>query len=236
MSRPSVTAVMVTGHDPRRRPLALLTARAFPRQTYAGAELLIVNQGAEPLLAEPIPRVREVTDGAGLVVGALRNLAWQYATGDLMTCWDDDDVHHPDRIAIQVNRFTGYPVLFQNELFLHLGTADAFTFYRRCGYENSLLWPRQCESRYPERRRGSDSLFRGSLIREFRGVTKIDNPPSLYVRLFHGRNIWHEDHFFGQPRRQAANPRNRDVRIAPPTPDEQRLLDELLPAYRDAIQ
>lgn len=219
---PRVTAVMVTGHDPRRRPLALLTARAFPRQTYPSAELLIVNQGAEPLLAEPISRVREVMDRAGLVVGALRNLAWRHATGELMTCWDDDDVHHPERIARQVAHFDGRPVAFKYELLLHLRTGEAGVVIRYNGFENSLLWPRACASRYAEKPRRGDADFRRRLIEEYGGIAKMENPPSLYVRLFHGRNIWNEPHFIGMPRQRGANA------------EERRLVDRLLPVYREA--
>ena len=233
MKPTTVTAVMVTGHNPRRQRLARLTAQAFPRQTYPHAELLIVNQGSSPLFEEPPARVREVMDGAGLVVGALRNLAWRFATSELMTCWDDDDVHHPQRIALQVSRFRDRPVALQYELYLHLGTGEAFAYRRSGGFENSLLWPRDCTSRYAERPRGEDACFFHALAREL-GIHRIDNPPSLYVRIFHGQNVWHEDHFFGEPQRAAADPRNQHLHVRPPTEEERGFLDRLLPEYRKA--
>lgn len=235
MSQLTVTAVMITGHDPRRRPLALHTARSFQQQTYGPAELLVLNQGAERLLPQPIPRVREVQAGAGLVVGALRNLAWQFANGDAMTCWDDDDVHHPERIALQVAEFVSCPVALQNELYLHLDTGKAFVYSRRGGFENTLLWPRACRSRYPEEPRGSDTTFRERLWQELGGIVRIDNPPRTYVRLFHGRNIWPEDHFFDLPQRLAADPRNRGIRTASPSEDDRRYLDQLWPVYRELV-
>jgi hypothetical protein len=230
---PTVTAVMVTGHDERRRPMAQLTARAFERQTYPRTELLIVNQGRKPLLDEPLDRVREVMDGAGLVVGALRNLAWQYASGDLMTCWDDDDIHDPERIALQVQKYDGRPVVLQSELSVHLHSGDALGWFRRGGFENSLLWPRRCTSRYTRAPSGSDARFLRQLVQEYGAVSTVDNPPLLYVRLFHGRNIWDEDHFFGVPRRCASRSTSETIRVTMPTADERRHLDRLLAAYRN---
>jgi hypothetical protein len=233
--QPRVTAVMVTGHDPQRRALASHTARHFDQQSYTLAELLIINQGSKSLLCEPLPRVREVMDGAGLVVGALRNLAWKYAPSELMTCWDDDDVHDPDRISVQVAKFFDKPVVLQNELILHLGTGEHFTFYRKSGYENSLLWPSSTLSRYPELPKSSDSAFYKLLLREFGGITKIDNPAKLYVRLYHGRNIWDEKHFMKKRHRKAADRANNQFRVKPLSAEEQCYIQQLLPIYRQLI-
>lgn len=232
----SVTAVMVTGHDPARRRIARLTAESFPRQTYRDTELLIINQGEIPLLTRPIARVREVMAGRGLVVGQLRNLAWKYVSTDLMTCWDDDDIYHPDRLDAQIQRYTGKPVALDTEVIVNLQSNEAMVFYRRTGFENSLLWPTAAKSRYAESPRGSDTTFVNALSQEFGNVQTIENDPLLYVRLFHGRNVWDAEHFFEVPRKHAAaDPSGDHVRIRLPSERESQALEGMLPQYRDAF-
>jgi hypothetical protein len=196
-NNPKVTAVMVTGHDPKRRPLARYTAIRFSNQTYENASLLIVNQGKTKLLSTPIFRVREVMADPALILGDLRNLAWEYADTDLMMCWDDDDVHGANRISVQVAEFLTKrtPIMLRTEIYVHVRDGTTLVRSRRPGFENSLLWPRSCTSRYPSLRCKEDSGFRDQLEQEF-GTRVVDNDSLEYLRLYHGRNVWDDKHFF----------------------------------------
>lgn len=197
---PSVTAVMVTGHDPARRCLALHTIYHFTRQTYPDCELLVLNQSDERLLCQPNPpRVREVLTGQGLILGATRNLAWELSTSDLLCCWDDDDIHHVDMIDYMVGSYDANVVAPINQLVAMLGSEIVFVSTMPGGYTNSMLWPRSCKARYPEIARREDTIFFARLRKEFK-VVPLDNPPHYYVRLFHGHNVWGEEHFRTLPR------------------------------------
>ncbi len=197
---PSVTAVMVTGHNPARRPLALHTVRHFTQQTYPDCELLILNQGDAPLLEEPMSRVREVLTSNSLILGALRNLAWEFSTSDLLCSWDDDDIHHVNSIAYMAQHYRGNNVVAPtNQLVAMLGSEIRFVSTMPRGYTNSMLFPRSCKCRYPEIERREDTVFFEALYQEM-PVLPLDNPPHMYVRLFHGHNVWDEQHFRSLPR------------------------------------
>lgn len=196
---------MATGHDPRRRGLARMTARLFGQQTYPNCELLIINQGDRRLFSdEPTPaRTHEVLAGAGLFVGQLRNLAWDISQADYLICWDDDDFHHPTRIEYQMLRCSGHPVIMRHELIFNAHSGESIHSRRGDGYENTMLWPRACLARYSDKRRGSDTQFRHQLRKEYRILTMIDNPPHLYIRVHHGLNLWDWGHFRRLPKAAA---------------------------------
>jgi glycosyltransferase involved in cell wall biosynthesis len=79
----------------------------FQRQSYPDRELIVVNDaddGTKEYLAslrdEKIVYVRP--EQVDLRLGALRNVALAHARGRYVAQWDDDDWHHPDRLAAQV--------------------------------------------------------------------------------------------------------------------------------------
>lgn len=197
---PSVTAVMVTGHNVARRPLAAYTIQQFTKQTYKDCELLVLNQGDTPLLATQMPRVREVMTGRGLTLGEFRNLGWQYAESDLLCPWDDDDIRHADFLTFMMLGYRKNTVVAQvHQLVVLVHTDETFVSSMFGGYVNSMLFPRDCAARYQPLARGEDSQLLVDLKRAYKTVALV-NPPYYYVRLCHGRNVWGESHFRNLPR------------------------------------
>ena len=97
---PLVSCVMPT-HDRRRFvPLAI---RYFLRQDYPRAELVIVDDGADPVadLVPAHPAVRYHRLEGRRVLGAKRNLACELAAGEIIAHWDDDDWSAPGRLSVQ---------------------------------------------------------------------------------------------------------------------------------------
>jgi glycosyltransferase involved in cell wall biosynthesis len=101
-SQPLVSCVMPTTSD--RRRFVQQSIKYFQRQTYANKELLIVDDGSEPMasVAPDDPQVRYIHLPGSRTLGAKRNLCVKAARGDLIMHWDDDDWMAPHRIHYQV--------------------------------------------------------------------------------------------------------------------------------------
>jgi len=108
---PLVSCLMPTRD---RRHFAAQAIKYFQAQDYPNRELVIVDDGADPVgdLAADEGNIRYFRLARPRSIGAKRNLACEAARGDVFVQWDDDDWHGPDRLAYQL-------------LDLILGTADA---------------------------------------------------------------------------------------------------------------
>ncbi|MGD1097872.1 MAG: glycosyltransferase [Bryobacteraceae bacterium] len=96
-----VSCIMPTYDRRRFIPAAI---EYFLRQDYSDAELVIVDDGADPI-ADLVPdngRIRYLRLPERTSVGAKRNLACEQARGEIIVHWDDDDWHAPHRIRYQV--------------------------------------------------------------------------------------------------------------------------------------
>jgi hypothetical protein len=98
---PLVSCIMPT----RDRPAYVRQSiRYFERQTYPERELIILDDGLQPLAGEiPIhPQIRCVRGAPGQSVGAKRNQGCELARGTIIAHWDDDDWYGADRLRAQV--------------------------------------------------------------------------------------------------------------------------------------
>lgn len=98
---PLVSCIMPTADRPG---FVAQAAGYFLRQSYPHRELIVVDDGAEPV-AELLPedsRIRYLRPSGRRRIGAKRNLACEEARGDVIVHWDDDDWSGPDRLAVQV--------------------------------------------------------------------------------------------------------------------------------------
>ncbi|HKV11216.1 MAG TPA: glycosyltransferase, partial [Thermoanaerobaculia bacterium] len=98
---PLVSCIMPTYNRRSFIPLAL--AR-FREQTYACRELIVIDDGSDPIEDElrGEPSVRYVRVPRRMSIGAKRNLACAEAKGEIVAHWDDDDWYSPDRLEQQV--------------------------------------------------------------------------------------------------------------------------------------
>jgi glycosyltransferase involved in cell wall biosynthesis len=100
-STPMVSCIVPTYN---RRPFIRQSIKYFLAQDYPARELIIVDDGSDPVGNE-IPkddRIRYVRLGYRRSIGAKRNLACEMARGEIILQWDDDDWHGPGRISHQV--------------------------------------------------------------------------------------------------------------------------------------
>jgi glycosyltransferase involved in cell wall biosynthesis len=170
----------------KRQTLAERAIAAFDAQSYQDRELIIVTLDDVSFLKKPFYKAK-----AGSVLGQMRNIAVDVAKGDLVCMWDDDDVHHPDRLKRQIEV---------------LGTAPQAD---GCVLERVLLhWPAKELAAVSEGRQWEPTLLakRSKMVRRFapvsRNETNLDGlslvqlcEPWLYTYTVHGANTNDASHF-----------------------------------------
>ncbi|HEX4559046.1 MAG TPA: glycosyltransferase family 2 protein, partial [Mycobacterium sp.] len=107
--QPLVSCIMPT-HD--RRRFVVQAIRHFLDQEYPNRELVIVDDGADPV-ADLVPtdaRIRYVRLPDRRTIGTKRNLACEQARGELIVHWDDDDWSAPWRLGYQIEMFSSQDV------------------------------------------------------------------------------------------------------------------------------
>lgn len=100
---PLVSCIMLTRD---RRRFANQAIWYFLRQDYPTHELIIVDDGRDPIndLIPSDNRIRYIRLDAATPIGTKLNLACSHSRGDLIAHWEDDDWMAPDRLRTQVAR------------------------------------------------------------------------------------------------------------------------------------
>ncbi len=99
---PLVSCIMPTYN---RRPFVAQAIAYFLRQDYPNRELIIVDDGTDPV-GDLVPtdlRIRYLRLHQRRALGGKRNLACQQARGEIIAHWDDDDWMAPWRLTYQVD-------------------------------------------------------------------------------------------------------------------------------------
>lgn len=164
---PLVSCILPTADRAGLLPDAI---RSFLEQDYPNRELLILDDGREPVdhLVPADPRIRYRRIEPALSIGEKRNLLCQCANGALIAHWDDDDWYPPWRLSAQVRALReasgdicGSGVL----LYRDLESGRAYR-YRYTGPEpwvggNTMLYRREfwARQRFQPVTSGEDTLF-----------------------------------------------------------------------------
>uniref|UniRef100_A0A7S4BNA3 Glycosyltransferase 2-like domain-containing protein n=1 Tax=Chrysotila carterae TaxID=13221 RepID=A0A7S4BNA3_CHRCT len=235
-SMPTVSAVCVS----HGRPLMLERAIGlFWAQTYPKMELLILYDADDPATAKLAKEAKEHADrwassrtgdsrSVRRVVlvenarrraplGLLRNAAISAASGRYVTQWDDDDLHHPDRVRVML-----HALRCSRRAAIVLDSWITLDFGREVAYEVSE-WPMEgtvlaerellldCYppdvTRFVANRKdgemGEDTVCLQRLLSASR--VALMHAPHLYVYTVHGNNTSSESHFQRMARTAAAD-------------------------------
>lgn len=195
---PRVSALMLTGKCLERYALARVAVACFQKQTWPNKELIIINHGSVSL-ANGDPSILEflVHRTPEMTLGDLRNLSREKATGEYVIQWDDDDYHHARRIETMMEHRDKAEVLTIGwQIRFNIISGCAFYHTMPAGQQMAILHRANAPFRYPKLDAREDTVF----INQFNSKCVIENDPEdglgplLYVRLFHNRNIWDEEH------------------------------------------
>jgi len=198
-----VSCLIVTAD---RKNLLRRSLHSYKRQTHSNKEIVIVDSGEEPVEnlltdfnSEELKYIR-IEPSKKYVLGDLRNISLEHATGDYLTCWDDDDWFHPDRIAIELQVLKqGYDACCLTGNLFHIDTEEFMEHpYRGLlpnGSPSSIMHRRSEDIRYPSLKREEDTVYLNEWRKKKR-YKSIDLSYSyLFIRVFHGTNVSGKKHF-----------------------------------------
>ena len=220
-AEPLVTCIMPTYN---RRSFVPQAVRCFLRQDYPRLELLVLDDGSEPV-SDLVPnndRVRYIRLNRKLTIGAKRNLACEHARGEFIVHWDDDDWYPRGRVRTQINALLehGHDLCGSSRIAYYDAVRQQAWEYRYPGTKapwvggNTLAYRKSFWARhkFPDIQVGEDSRFVWSgpakLIRDLAD-------PTLCVASVHSDNTsrkdvngcyWHE-----QPRDYIASLLGDDI-------------------------
>jgi len=200
MSKPLVTAVMITGKTVHHEKFCRVALRCFREQTWPNKNLVIVSDrhyglfeeelGSDVELVE-LPSKRQLSD--------LRNAGLDAASGDYVIQWDDDDWHNPDRIQVQME------ALSSNKLACLLQYQIRYSFRNNAAYIKrqrifGTILHRATKHRYDVglRRHEDTHFFKKHFGSSYVMLGKTDRDADHYIRMFHGRNTFGEPHIMGR--------------------------------------
>jgi glycosyltransferase involved in cell wall biosynthesis len=189
-----VTCIMPTAD---RRGFAPQAIAHFLQQDYANRELIVLDDGADPVedLMPDDPRVRYVRAECKTPVGVKRNRLCELARGDVIVHWDDDDWMAPWRVKYQVERLmeTGADVCGLNRpLFYDPATRRAWQYIYPSNaapwvYGATLCYTKAFWRRnpFPPIGVGEDSRFVWANVSK--KVLALDDP-TFFVGIIHPGN------------------------------------------------
>jgi glycosyltransferase involved in cell wall biosynthesis len=199
---PLISCIMPTCN---RRSFIALSLKAFEAQDYPAKELIIVDDGTDPIgdLVDKVASVRYVRLPARLSIGEKRNRACAEARGAIIAHWDDDDWYAPHRLRCQsepllnekadltglessfvfellTGRFWGMHASLHRRMFVGDVHGGTLVFWKRLFVEGL---------RYPEINIAEDAAFIQAATRRGRRLVRVPND-GLFVYIRHSGNAW----------------------------------------------
>lgn len=199
---PLVSCIMPTYN---RRAFIPLAISAFEAQDYPRKELIVVDDGNDPVadLLQGRPEIQYVRLPGRLSIGAKRNAACERASGDIIAHWDDDDWYANDRLRYQVMplisgeaEITG----LENAHVLELPSGVFWTTHAALHkrmfvgdvHGGTLAYIKKMLNRglrYPAVSLAEDAALLSQAMRQGQRLTRLANH-GVFVYVRHANNAW----------------------------------------------
>ncbi len=200
MKKPMISALMLTKN---RFKLFKEAVHDFLNQTHEYKELVIVNNGS-PWYKMKVDRFLRGLNGnikhvkiEHKTLGEMRNIGIQNCSGEFIMIFDDDDVHHPQRMEKQLDIILKSNVdatLLSN--FIASFKKERYLCSFKNGLEGTMLFKHPGESiRYSGINQGEDTMFKKSLEDNGYKIITLIIEHELYEYRFHGNNTVSAEHF-----------------------------------------
>ena len=184
--------------------MALWSAQHYDNLEYVivyrsdDVETARVVRGVAEKLSRPGRRITPVTvNGTSMTLGEVRNHAIAAASGDYVTTWDDDDLHHPLRIAASVLALqcSGKNAVLMDTFMGHWATGakedGTFLFARRSNKMCTLLAARSVMTNCYSKVATGEDWYCGMqvLAKASPSIIVTLHAPWLYYYVRHGDNV-----------------------------------------------
>lgn len=201
--QPLVSCLMVT-----RGKLfpARFAIECFQRQSYLNKELILVCDGpgteiehycqsiSDPRIRIIYPENSADLGSAPNSLGNLRNLSLHAARGEWICQWDDDDLYHPQRIALGMTicQSMQATAFFLSRWLLWSPSEKKIGISGAREWEGSMLAFKKSVPEYPGLARGEDTVVMHKILQSQR-IVLVDSP-WLYTYIQTGANTWAGNH------------------------------------------
>lgn len=202
---PALSPLLVSCIMPtfNRRPFIPLTLQCFRSQTYPRKELIVVDDGPDPVgdLLDGVAGVRYLRMRQRMTIGAKRNLACREAGGKIIAHWDDDDWYAPPRLERQIEALTSGADMtgLASNCMLHLATGE---FWRITSHLHKRMFVGDIHGGtivykkdllkgflYPEANLAEDAALVRRAIGQKKKIVRVEED-GLFVYTRHARNAW----------------------------------------------
>lgn len=211
---PAISCLMVAWPRKERFEYFKQSLQTYCSQTYRNRELVIVfdqlASSDEKLwlgFLKSLGRadIRWIDAREKLALGALRERTISLADGDVLCQWDDDDLHHPDRLKIQSEALGALKVgaVCLQDVFQFL-RGPRELYWSHLVLPGTIMFRREAAVRYPAVPRHEDSEFLLALL-DSSSVGVVHGRPYLYVYNCHGFNTFSRRHHQNMARRASVS-------------------------------
>ena len=175
--------------------------KCFKEQTHPNKELILVTDEKNPhieyLKSIVCENIKLVYALHKTPIGALRNISVDNASGEYVAIWDDDDIHHKDRLQTQFDvlaKSIGKEACFLRRVLFHdINSGDKGILKKWWGNEASMLALKSAVPRYDNTLAiAEDTPVKVFFLKRGKGI--IISEPQLYVYRFHGNNTCEQRH------------------------------------------
>lgn len=192
----SISCIMLT-HPPKWK-YALRAIEMFHKQTLEGCELIIVHRNDkdfdDQLNGLSAGNMKVVRCNPRATLGEMRTVGCGCSTNDLIATWDDDDLHHPDRLKMQYEAITktsvSQGVSFVSD-YVHGNWDTSWHILRKWDMprrglrgsivENSMVYDKTIwGSKWPYLNAGEDTEFISSICAKMGAMSIVYDAPWLF--------------------------------------------------------
>lgn len=179
----------------------------FLNQTYINKELVIVTEKQNPNLLELRNLVGVKDNGKKQIrlimvsarkyptLGHLRNVSVDNAKGKYVLQWDDDDIHHKERISFMYDNLieTDKDSCFLRKVIIvDKNTNKKYLSRNWGGVEGTMIALKDSMPKYKHLKKGEDTPVRNYFINKDNYL--IIDAPHIYTYNFHTNNTWEQTH------------------------------------------
>jgi glycosyltransferase involved in cell wall biosynthesis len=182
----------------------------FSRQSFSNKELIVIHDGPDEFhqhlctVISNYPKSQiQVFSSPKQSLGLLRNQSVKLANYPYICQWDDDDLSHPDRLALQfefLQQMNAEFCFLTDQL--HLFSEQRVLFWDDWSVERypgnliqgTMLGRRDLVGEYADLSTGEDTDLVSRIIAQGNTIAPMSGFGWMYLYIYNGRNAWSLEH------------------------------------------